>query len=254
MIYAICIGAYKLTQFVELCVLRCRRVFGDVPILISDDLSINSPAIKALAEKHDCDYVVGPSQRSHFSGDMQAFVNLLKFMDELQVDVGLKLSQRFIPVLPRFKETMDETFSDSNIQLCLPGQMAKRQIARPRCFFYGKFGILSDCLALRRGAITPEELLECYRARCKPGQKSSDSFAETTWGHLLATKFADRHRIMQEWTHHKPFESKIYLRKSQATEPEYAQVAAMEGVKGYWDVREWGQIEGKEYQSKPTVV
>lgn len=256
MTYSIAIGAYKLPQFVELCIKRCRTLFGpDVPILVSDDFSDRSTAIRAIANAHECDYDCPAKRRSHFSGDMQVFINALKFCEELETDAVVKISQRFIPVLPAFKDAMDTAFANGDVQVCLPGQIHRRQIARREAMFYSKFGILTDVLAIRRGAITPKELIDCYRKRCHPGSRPSDSFAETTWGCLLAERFGGRrHRILPEWTNHQPNQPKVYLRKSQAKETDYGQIGAMEGMAGHWDLREWRLIEMRGYKPKPDVV
>lgn len=251
MTFAITIGSYRMPQFVELCVKRCRRLFGhDTPILISDDISDKSQQIKALADSLDCAYVVGEGQRGHFGGDMQAVLNSIVFGS--QSDVSLKISQRFIPVLPEFVDALERAFNNPRNKVALPGQMEARQIARPQAAFYGRFGILTDAIGIRTGAISEQELLDAYINRVRNPKARSDCFVETTFGWLLATKFKDAHVILPEWTNHKPFTAKVYLRKSQSNNNEYAKVAEMEDVKGDWDLREWGIIEKGFYMPKPV--
>jgi len=48
---SITIGAYRLVDFVRLNIAQCRLLFPDSPILISDDLSEESPKMEALAEE-----------------------------------------------------------------------------------------------------------------------------------------------------------------------------------------------------------
>lgn len=253
--YCIVIGAYALPQFVELCGLRCERLFGDdVPILVSDDHSNESKAIEQVADKRGWAYICGRKRRSHFSGDIQAFINGLKFSEQTESDAVIKLSQRFIPVLPGFKEAADQAFADDRTLVILPGQISKNQIARPAAGFYSRFGILTDVLAVRRGAITPEEFMEVYRRRVLEEKNRWDSFAETTWGWLIDTKFEKSNKRIPEWTNYVPFTPKLFLRKSQSTPAEYAAVAAMEGLTGEWDVREWIQIERERYKARPDRV
>lgn len=253
--FAITIGCYKLTDFIELNVRRCRTLFGeDVPILLSDDLSPISKEIEALADRHGCDYWQ-EGRRSHFSGDMQACVNSLVFAKETNADVSIKISQRLIPVLPRFREMIEESFRDPEVCIVLPGRPHINQIARPASRFYSKFGILTDVIAVRNGALIPHDLAEIYRGRFRLGVKHADCLVETTWGWVLANRFkGGQVRVLDGLANHVPFQPKVFLRKSQAMEKEYRDVAAMEGVKGMFDIREWGRIEGKEYKCRPSVV
>lgn len=254
---AIAIGCYKLTSFVELNVLRWRLLLPDVPILLSDDCSDASKDIHAISEKYDCDYVCGTQRRSHFSGDMQTFINALIFGRELGVDIVVKCSQRVIPVWPELLAPMFKAFTEPECQIVLPGQIGKNQISRPAARFYARFGILSDLVAMRVGCIEPDELLAIYRARNSNG-KPSDSFSETTLGTLLATHFSgNRHRILPEWTNHRHGERKLYLRKSQSTSSDYVQIAAMSGIKAdvsTYPLAEWREIELKSYKPKAEHV
>lgn len=261
MTVAITIGAYKLTSFVRLNVLRCRRIFetttwGKLPILISDDKSDHSFEMEKLAEELDCDYSCSPARRSHFSGDWQAVTNAVVFARETGSEVALKLSQRVIPILPAFRTALESAMADHEVQICVPGQINRSQIARPSSKFYGKFGVLSDAIAIRANAIEPHKLIEIYRERSAPGRKPEESFAETSLGYLLAHKFpGPKTRVLPEWTNHRRGHPKIYLRKSQSSAADYRQVAAMEGMTDFEpDLREWREIEEKAYRPRADVV
>lgn len=253
--FAITIGAYKLFDFVELNICRSRVIFGDdVAILIDDDRSENSDKIREIAEKYDCSYVCSEMQRGHFAGDLQTFVNSMVFCKSAKADVGLKISQRVIPVLPAFRECVEKAFENPQIQIALPGKINPRHIARPMARFYGQFGILTDVMAIRRDAMPPQELVDVYRKRFTGSPNHADSLIETTWGWILANRFPNAHVIIPEWTNHEPFKPKIYLRKSQALEREYAQIASMHGIEGTWNLAEWGMIERKNYLCRPLCV
>ena len=247
---AVTIGSYCLPQFVELCALRCRRLFGEnTPILISDDLSHKSEEIKGMASRIGCAYVVGDGRFSHFGGDMQALLNAVTWGS--QSDITLKISQRFIPVLHAFKDVMDKVFEDPEMLLAVPGQLSPHQIARPQAAFYRTFGILTDVIAIRSGALDAESLLNDYLGRLRNPKRHSDCFVETTIGNMLSSTFKGKHRILKEWTIHEPMRPKLYLRKAQSNASEYAKVAKMENIDGEWDLREWGQIEKGRYMPRP---
>lgn len=259
MTFAISIGCYRLADFIELNITRCRRIFGDdCCIMLSDDHCNNHPhdseCIKKLADKHQVIYWSSKYQRSHFSGDIQAIVNAVKLADSADTDIALKLSQRLIPVLPAFRECIERAFGNPHVQMALPGRMDPMQIARPGARFYTNFGILTDVVALRRGAITPELLIQVYRERLQVGEPRSACLVETTFGWLMEHKFKGRTAILASLTNHIPMQPKIYLRKAQSSADDYKQVAAMEGLSGYYDLREWPQIERTEYFGRPTAA
>lgn len=255
MTFSICIGAYKLADFVELNICRCRVIFGDdVPICIDDDKSESSGKIEAIAEKYDCYYVCSEKRRGHFAGDCQTIVNSLVFGNQIQSDISLKISQRVIPVLPRFREIFEEAFANPQIQIVVPGQIKQNQIARPAAMFFSKFGILTDVIGFRTGALDPTAFVDVYRERFQRGKNHADSLIETTIGYLIASRFKDAAVISDELANHKPFQPKIYLRKSQALEREYQQIADMHGIAGQWDLRDWGLVERADYFCRPVCV
>lgn len=256
MTVAITIGAYKLSTFVHLNVLRCRRLLPGVPILISEDRSPESEQIEALADELECDYVCSPKRRSHFSGDWNHIANSLVFAKEIGAEVAVKLSQRCVPVLPEFFTVLDQVFADPEVQIGLPGRLNPNQIVHPESRFFKKFGVMSDMLAFRVGAIDPEEMLAIYRTRNETG-RPHDSFSETSIGYLLSTRFPGRKAcIIPQWTNHEQGKPKLFLRKAQSPASHYAQVAMMESVESPtgWDTREWKSIEGKQYRPKADVV
>jgi hypothetical protein len=228
-------------------------IFGDdVPILVDDDRSPESDKIAAVAEKYGCSYMVGKERRGHFAGDIQTFVNAIVFGKEQQSDLTLKISQRVVPVLPAFREVFERAFADPKIMVALPGR--PRHIARPMARFYSKFGILTDVVGIRTGAMEASDLVTVYRERFQNSKNLADALVETTWGHLIATKFPSGAAVLPELANPEPFKAKIYLRKSQAMEREYEQVAAMHGIKGQWNVAEWAVIEGSRYFCRPAKI
>lgn len=255
MTWAITIGCYRLVDFIELSIKRCLRIFGDdCQIILSDDKSPESGRIREVADRYSCFYHCSKQRRSHFSGDIQSFVTAIEFSRLTGCDAALKLSQRLIPVLPKFRTSLEAALQERRINVALPGRMNPNQVARPQAKFYARFGFLTDVVAIRTGSITPEELIDTYRERFRKAQKHHDCLVETTWGHLLAHRFKDAYQIVHELTNHVPFKPKIYLRKAQSTVIDYQQVAAMEGLSGNYDLREWAVIEGKGYFCRPTTV
>lgn len=259
MTVAISIGAYRLHRFVDLGILRWRRLIPDVPIIVSDDLSQDSKTIRAISDRHGCDYYCSPSRRGHFAADLQACLNGIVFAKEIGVDAVIKCSQRVIPILPTVVDAMRIALEKNGCQVCLPGQLNPNQISRKSATFYRKFGLLSDIVGMRTEAISPDDLLSIYRERCSGRHHPSSRFAETTWGWLLANRFqGHKHALLPEWTYHEFGRPKLLLRKSTSTASDYVQVAALEGIQSTvadWVLEEWRTIEGpNQYKPLANIV
>jgi hypothetical protein len=194
---------------------------------------------------------------SHFSGDVQVFINGLVFGAEVGADVVLKLSQRMVPIDRGF---FDPIFAMTDDQwVATPGRLPAKQIARPNARFYTKFGLLTDAVAMRVGRIKPERIADLYRSRFENGRDHLASMVELAWGALLAEPdIKNRHIEVRQWTEHEPMEPKLYLRKSQSIQHDYLIRANQVGMSIQardFDVREWIAIEGREeYRMRPTNV
>lgn len=249
MTLAIVIGAYRLTDFVHLNIVQCRKVFGsDVPILISDDRSQESQQIRAVAEKHDCAYVCPPARRSHTSGDLQAFINGATFAGQLGVDVVLKLSQRLIP-LEGLEALVLPPFEDPNTWIVLPGQPDKSSFARQSAMFFNKFTALTDVVAWRPEKITAQMLSDAYKAQCHGAKQRSDQFIEVFWGNLTQGAYKDHSVSVKELANPTLGKRKAFLRKAQSHQHEYQQLALSHGIPGEFVIGEWAHIEKKEYMA-----
>ena len=246
MTIAIVIGAYRLTDFVHLNILQCRKVFGDVPILISDDRSQESPAMEALAKSLDCSYVCPPARRSHTSGDLQAFINGAIFAEQLEVDVVLKLSQRLIP-LEGLDQLILPHFGDPNNWIVLPSQPEKNTFARQSAMFFNKFTALTDVVAWRPEKLTGRMLSDLYKRQCGNARQRSDQFIEVFWGTLTQGDYKDHSVYVKELANPPLGKLKTYLRKAQSHQHEYQRLAQSHGIGGEFVIGEWAHIEKKEY-------
>lgn len=256
MTFAITIGCYRLTDFIELNINACREWFGsDVPILLSDDLAPESEGVKRLAERYDCSYVGTDSRMSHFSGDLQAIINSLVFAQMVTSDVALKLSQRLVPNGPGFRAAVGRAFEDPNIIIAVPGKPPAGQIASRMSLFYHQFEILTDAVAIRRGHVDPNELATLYRERVSEGKARMDCLVETTIHHLIHTKLqSTRHRVLPEWSEHKIGEPKQFIRKAQSSKSDYELAAKRYHLGGEFNLSEWAILEGPGYVARAHAV
>ena len=252
---AIALGTFKLYDMIKLNLLQLQQIFPDSPVLMSDDKSERTDDIRKLAEEFGHAFTGCDVPRGHFAGDVQNFVNGLTFAEQEGADIMLKLSQRVVPVLPKFKDFIEKPFEDAQIKIVVPGRIAASQISMPASKFFSGFGILTDVVAIRVGSIAPKEFLKRYTDNFKFGRFSPNLLVEVFVGQLLATHFSNSAYISSDLANHKPMEPMAFLRKAQSNANNYAQLAKAHGLEGgYYPCEEWGQLEGKNYLCRPVLV
>jgi hypothetical protein len=252
MTLAFTISAYRMHSFVRLGVAQLRRLAPQSPILISDDPGIESEHIRAVADEFGCTYRCPTKRRGHFAGDFQSLVNALAFAEAARCDVGVKVSQRFIFRKPEAISVIQKSFDDPNIAVVTPGQPATKS-GNVHSGGFARFTTLSDIVAIRVGAMTPDDLLQMYRGRLvRERNVPWASFIECAVDDLHHSRFPGRTIKLAEITN--PTEDPIYLRRYQATEHQYRDLAMSHGFNGMFPTGEWGQIEGKNYMCRPIVV
>lgn len=248
---AITIGSYLLVDFVELNIACCRHVFGaDVPILVSDDISKNSPEIRELCEKHKVHYATG-GPRGHFAGDAMAAVNAICFARWKSAELALKISQRFIFIEPIAAEILSNHFGSPNIWLGVPGRISPHTIQQAASRFFANFSVLSDMVCIRTNSITPDMLKDRYEHRVRNATHDHDKLIESLWSNLLDTHFSGHTVFMNEFSH--PQRPPIYLRKAQSQPADYERVAMERGVKINPVLVEWSRME-PSYRPRPVFL
>jgi hypothetical protein len=100
--------------------------------------------------------------------------------------------------------------------------------------------------------MTPQDLLIMYRERLIREKTPWASFIECTVDDLHNRKFNGRTVKIEEFTN--PTEDPIYLRRYQAKEKDYRDLATTHGTNGRFHLEEWGQIERKDYRCRPLVI
>lgn len=246
------VGAYRLVSFIKLSVLQLRKLDPDCPILISDDPSQETVHIERLAKESGCEYRGARTRRGHFAADFQSLVNALVFAEANGCDVAVKASQRFIFRKPEAIDVLQKCFSNSNIMAATPGQPTFHNGSAPARGF-GAFGTLSDVVAIRVGAMSAEQLLHLYRARIIREKVPWASFIECLVDELHSNVFPGRTMKLPELTN--PTADPIYLRRYQANEKQYRDLALSHGFNGQFPLQEWGQIEmGNAYFCRPVVI
>lgn len=249
---AFTISSYRLHDFVKLGLKQLQKLSPDSSILVSDDRGAESEMIKQTAEEHGAAYRGSDKRRGHFCADYQGLVNSLAFAEAAGADVAVKVSQRFIFRKPESIDVIHKTFSDSNILAATPGRPRVMPGKGKASKGFSNFGILSDVVMIRVGAMTPMDLLVMYRERLLNARSSIASFIECTVDLLHTEKFPGRTARIEELTN--PTVDPIYLRRYQATGQQYRELAESYGFGGVFPTCEWAQIEQGNYLCKPVVV
>lgn len=250
---AACIGSYYLPQFVELNIKALRHSFGgDIPILVSDDPSPASPQVEQIASRNKCEYIGANGRRGHFSGDIQAYINGLKFAEHIEADIMLKISQRVLIVSPVIRSKVEEHFSQPELDVLIPGRPRRERILGHKG--YSAYPFLTDVAAIRASAMPATEFMEAYRHKVRTGTDKHDCFVEFFFAHLLGARFPGRHAVFNELTDHQPG-PRLYLRRYQNSPRDYMEVARRFGIYGQLPLGEWNQLQAKDrYLCKPVCV
>lgn len=252
MTFAATVSSYQLVDFVELNVLALRRVFGDIPILISDDWSDKSVEIRDLATRLGTHHLCSDSHRGHFAGDACSCCNALAFAEAEGADVCVKVSQRFVLCAPAAREILERYFADPEIHLVLPGRVAPGTIKRAESRFFSNLSTQSDLVCVRTGKLRPNTLKELYESRVRAKQSRHDSLIEALWGFIMDVTLAGHASQAPEFTHPYPGRPPIYLRRCQA-EPAHYQALAQELGMTSFNVllQEWRALAGQLYRPVP---
>jgi hypothetical protein len=249
---AFTISSYRLVPFVQLGLAQLRKLSPDSPLMVSDDRAHESDAMQKVAEKYGAVYRCSRVRRGHFANDFQSLVNALVFAESVGAEVAVKASQRFIFRKPESIEVLRKAFSNHNIMAATPGQPVHHNGSAPARGF-GAFGTLSDIVAIRVGSMSAEQLLHLYRARIIREKVPWASFIECLVDELHSHVFPGRTMKLPELTN--PTSDPIYLRRYQANEKQYRDLALSHGFNGQFPLCEWSALEpGSAYFCRPVVI
>lgn len=253
--FGICISSFLMPDFVEMNVIQTRKVFGDdTPILISDDRSINSDKIEAVASKYGVAYDCSRVQRGHFANDLQGIVNSLVFAKASGCEIAVKVSFRFIFLGPTLLDVFTDRFTNHICHIAAPMKVRPGQLIRRESTTFAMVPVLSDVLFLRVSAIEPGELIEIYRRKVTTEKAPHASLIEALVYDLCVSKFKDQSIMLDELSYHQPSQPHRFLRKSQNHKQEYVDTASKLGLSGAWDTREWNAILGVHYRPRPQSI
>ena len=91
------IGCFAALPYIHVGLESRKRLYPDVPLLVSDDLSPNAGALEELCKSYGADFITSSIRQNPCVGDMAAYVNGLKWAKEKNLDILVKMSRRFIP-------------------------------------------------------------------------------------------------------------------------------------------------------------
>lgn len=252
--FSITISSYMFQEFVELNLCMVRKVFGEsVPILISDDWSVNSAKIEDVARKHSAAFIGSRKRKNHFAGDLQGVINSLAFAKSVGADVAVKISLRLILLDPKLKDVFTEKFS-SGTNMIVPCKVKPDQLIRRESITFSLMPLLSDIIMLRVGCIEPQELIDLYRKKVTTERAPYASLIEALICDLHFGRFNQTSYLSDELGRHQPGMPHRFLRKCQNNRVEYIDLARSLGIEGEFRTEEWSRIQGVLYQPRPMVL
>lgn len=253
--FAAAVGSAGYHHFTELNVCALRRVFGnDLPIVITDDLSVDSHKVAEVAAKRDCYYKRSDVPLGHFAGDVQTFLDALALAEVEEADVAIKMSQRCIVAHPDLRGIIEGRFSSNeNLAMVLPGR-PNPNLIRVGHQQFARFPILTDMVFMRTSAMKPETIKEEYEKQVQNGKAYHDCFVEVFVDRLRTGPLNGRVELLEIITNHKGGIKPYYLRRYQNRPEEYAQLADMFGIKrtGVWELGERHKLQ-RRYDPRPKL-
>lgn len=246
MTFAACVGSYSLPHFISLQILSLRHVFGDIPILISDDKSSESPVIESVAEKYNCHFCTSTARRGHFAGDVSAVCNALQFARQCNAEIAVKISQRLVLVNPLIRERAEWYLSQPGIAVALPGNPPAVQLCSSRGF--SRFPLMTDVIFLRPDRVDAETIRDGYEAAWQNGKTRHDCVPELAFAAMRDGVLKDKIAVFNELTSHHPDKAKLFHRRSMSTPAEFRRFANSLGIDGWFSTADWSTMD-KGYKS-----
>jgi len=248
--FAACLGSYALPHFVDLNIRWLKAVFGNIPILVSDDKSYESAKIKAVTAAHGCSYYQSRERRGHFGGDVQAIVNAITFGQQTGADISIKISQRFLILSPDIKSKAEQIFAGEKIFCALPGRVPPAQIKGHKGFAH--YPYLTDVMFFAPQRIEASFIKNFYDTCWKTATKWHELLVEISVAKLMQEQWKDKHTLFNEITAHEAGKPFRFLRRYMNTPDDYKRVAERVGLTGHFSTSEWRKLEPK-YLVRPMA-
>lgn len=252
--FAAAVGACGLPHFAELNVCTLRAVFGpDLPIVICDDLTKESPYIERIAARRDCYYQLNEVPLGHFQGDIQAFISALCLAQSEGAEIAIKMSQRCCIVHPDVRTKIETTFSQNPaLAVICPGRPNPSFIRQGHQQF-ARFPILTDVFFMRASAITPEFIKDEYMNQVKNGKAYYDCFVEVFWDRIREGALKNRFHLEPILTDARWGMHPYVLRRYQSGVADYSKLAErFQIAAGIWDLGERAKMV-RGYDPRPRA-
>ncbi len=94
------ISTFGAAPYIHLQLEAWRRNCRDLPVLVIDDCSTEQAQLRALCNQYGVDFVSNEVRAGHFGGDMKAVITGFEWAQKKGVELMVKFSRRWIPLLP----------------------------------------------------------------------------------------------------------------------------------------------------------
>lgn len=227
-------------------------VFGDdLPITITDDPSIDSHMVEAVAARRDCYYNRPDVPLGHFAGDIQTFIDALELADQKGADIAIKMSQRCMVAHKDLRAIIEAKFRNPLTAIVMPGRPNPNFI-RVGHQQFARFPILTDMVFMRREHVSSRTIKDEYEAQLAKGKEYHDCFVEVFFDRLRNNQYRDRVELCEEITNHRGGQPPYYIRRYQNLPEHYTQMAERFGIHrtGTWELEERHKLQ-RGYNPRP---
>jgi len=131
----VAVGTFAALPYIHLQLEARKRLYPNVPLLVHDDHSPKRAELNALCTQYGADFTCNDSRHPPHKGDLTVFVSGLQWARERRLDLLVKLSRRFLPIIP---------WADSLAQLAIKSQYATFN-SWTKTF---NFGFRSECVGM----------------------------------------------------------------------------------------------------------
>jgi len=92
----IVVGTYGTVPYVHLQLESHKRFHPNIPLLVHDDCSNNKNELMKLCNKYNVHFMSNDHRYGHQGGDWTVFVDGIKWADNMNIDVLIKISRRLL--------------------------------------------------------------------------------------------------------------------------------------------------------------
>jgi hypothetical protein len=154
---ALIVGTYAALPYIHLHLESRKRLCPHLPMLVQDDASVDQNRLAELCAEYGVEFRSNEKRYNHVVGDMRVFLDGLQWANELNAEVLVKFSRRWVPLapwLPAMHDLLIESDAPTLSAQCI----------------HHKYGFRSECVAINLRCWADTDASAIIRQRVAEGQ------------------------------------------------------------------------------------